>query len=211
MIELNEVRYNYKSGRHAKVILNGISYGFESSKCYVITGKSGTGKTTLLSLIAGLDHPTSGEILFNGMNIKDLDQDEYRACSVGVIFQNYNLLPYLNAIENVQLALRLSGEKENTYSKSEELLWQVGINGDTAKRRVTLLSGGEQQRVAIVRALAGEPEVIIADEPTGNLDEENQENIVDIFLSLAHEKGKCVIIASHAPYVIGRADEVLSL
>lgn len=137
--------------------------------------------------------------------------DEYRAKTVGVIFQNYNLLPHLNAIENVQLALQLSGLKPDSNVSAEKLLEQVGIKKPVSERKVTTLSGGEQQRVAIARALAGEPNIIIADEPTGNLDEENQNNIMDIFFDLAHTHGKCVIIASHSPEVIKRADNVLTL
>lgn len=211
MIELKNICYDYKNKRSSNRIFDGINYIFEESYCYVITGKSGKGKTTLLSLISGMDEPASGEILFNGTNLRSLNMDEYRAKSIGVIFQNYNLLTHLNASENVQLALRLGGVKDNTEQTALELLAQLGIYDSAATRRVTTLSGGEQQRVAIARALAGQPEVIIADEPTGNLDVENQDAIMDIFLSIAHEKNKCVIIASHSPEVIARADRVLEL
>lgn len=211
MIELKDLRYSYKAKRNPNEILHALNYVFDCGKCYAIKGQSGSGKTTLLSLIAGLDSPTSGDVLYNGVSIQSLNLDEYRAKSIGVIFQNFNLISYLNAIENVQLSLHLSGQKENTYTKALNLLKQLGIEEHVALRRVTVLSGGEMQRVAIARALAGEPEIIIADEPTGNLDEENQQNIVEIFKYIAHEHNKCVIIASHSISVISQADLVLSL
>lgn len=211
MIELVDVCYGYKHKRCINQILNSINYKFEDAQCHVITGKSGSGKTTLISLISGLDVPTSGKILFNGTNISDLNLDEYRSKTVGVIFQNYNLLPNLNAIENVQLALHLSGIRSDTNNTAVMLLEQVGIKSPVSEQKVTTLSGGEQQRVAIARAMAGNPNVIIADEPTGNLDEENQRHIIDIFLDLAHLYGKCVIIASHSSEVIKSADKILSL
>lgn len=211
MIKLIDVYYSYKHKQDINHILSCVNYEFEAAKCYAITGKSGSGKTTLISLISGMDYPSSGEIQYNGTNIREMDLNQYRAKIIGVIFQNYNLLLHLNAIENVQLALRLSGVRQNINSISNDLLEQVAIGKSVSKRNVTTLSGGEQQRVAIARALAGEPNVIIADEPTGNLDEENGKRIMDIFLDLAHMHGKCVIIASHSSGVIKSADHILTL
>ena len=143
-------------------------------------------------------------------DLATLDLNFYRAKTIGVIFQNYNLLSHLNAAENVQLALRLASVP-SSLEAALALLAEVGIGRETATRSVTALSGGEQQRVAIARALAGNPHIILADEPTGNLDQENQQTILNIFLSLAHEQGKCVIIASHASELVQSADYVLEL
>lgn len=210
MIELQAVSYGYQQKHVYHPILQDLSYQFDAGRCYAITGPSGSGKTTLLSLLSGFDRPCSGKILVDGTDLTTLNSNTYRAKTIGVIFQNYNLLAHLNAAENVQLALRLA-EASGGAEAALALLAGLGIDCDAATRSVTALSGGEQQRVAIARALAGNPHIILADEPTGNLDPENQQRIMDIFLSLAHEQGKCVIIASHSAEVVQSADDVLKL
>lgn len=210
ILKLENVKYSYE--KTTKNILNDLSYEFEKNKIYAIVGKSGSGKTTLLSLMSGLDKPTEGAILYNNKDISKLDGDNYRSTHVGVIFQSYNLLPHLTALENIILSMDITKKKiENKKEKALEILKDVGIGEEKAKRRILLLSGGEQQRVAIARALSYEPDVILADEPTGNLDPHNEKQIIDIFKRLAHEEGKCVIIVTHSKNVAGMVDEIYDL
>ncbi len=208
MIELRNLSYRYP--KSSTLLLEDLNYRFEAGRSYAVTGRSGSGKTTLLSLLSGFDTPTAGAVLVQGRDLREWDADAYRVKTVGVIFQNYNLLAHLNAAENVQLALRLAGVPDPPEA-ALALLDRLGIGKPQARQRVTTLSGGEQQRVAIARALAGEPDILLADEPTGNLDEENRDRIVEIFCALARERGKCVILASHDSDVIARMDEVLAL
>ena len=208
MIELRNLSYRYP--KSSTLLLEDLNYRFEAGRSYAVTGRSGSGKTTLLSLLSGFDTPTAGAVLVQGRVLREWDADAYRAKTLGVIFQNYNLLAHLNAAENVQLALRLAGVPDPPEA-ALALLDRLGIGKPQARQRVTTLSGGEQQRVAIARALAGEPDILLADEPTGHLDEENRDRIVEIFCALARERGKCVILASHDSDVIARMDEVLAL
>ena len=208
LLKLNRVSYRYEKAE--KPIIKNITCSFEAGKLYCIKGSSGAGKSTLLSLIAGLDVPTSGEILYDGSDIANINRDNYRAKKMGVIFQSYNLLQNAAATENIMLAVNISGKKmsiEEIYS----LLSEVGINQEKAKRKVLKLSGGEQQRVAIARAIAGGSPVLAADEPTGNLDIDNEAAIMEIFRRLAHEMGKCVIVVTHSQKAATYADEVLFL
>lgn len=185
---------NFSSKKNAK-ILEGLNYNFEKGKIYAIIGKSGAGKTTLLSLLSGLSKPTEGTILFDGNDVQKIDRYKYRSRYVGVIFQQFNLLPHLNAIENVELSMRASMKKiPNRRKLAIELLNKVELDDSLVKRRILKLSGGEQQRVAIARALSYNPDIILADEPTGNLDISTQAEIMKIFNNLAHEENKCVII-----------------
>lgn len=193
-------------------MFDNIDYRFEKGTVYAIVGKSGAGKTTLLSLLSGLSAPTSGIILFDGKDIKHIDRYQYRSQYVGIVFQSFNLLPHLTAVENVELSMRASGKKvKDQHDIAYALLESVGINRTLAERRILKLSGGEQQRVAIARALSFDPEIILADEPTGNLDLATQEAIMDIFAQLAHKNGKCVIVVSHSPEVANTVDEVYEL
>ena len=202
---------SYKYAKNLPEVLNDINYSFESGKMYAIVGKSGAGKTTLLSLLSGLAKPTGGEILFDGKSIKKIDKYKYRSKYVGVIFQNFNLLSYLNAKENVILSMDISRKKiKNKSQTAEKLLNKVGLTGDDIKRNILKLSGGQQQRVAIARALSYDPHVILADEPTGNLDGETQNEIISILRTLANE-GKCVIVVTHSPDVSAAADVVYNL
>ena len=211
LLKLENVSYCYDPDKQIKV-LNNISYEFEKGKIYAIVGKSGSGKTTLLSLLSGLAYPTEGKILFNGKDITEIDQCKYRSQMVGVIFQGYNLLLHYNAVDNVILSMDISGKHfENKKDVALENLSKVGLSGDKIYRKILKLSGGEQQRVAIARAMSFDPEVILADEPTGNLDLGTQDEIMRIFRRLVSEQNKCVIIVTHSPEVAACADEVYKL
>ena len=192
-------------------VLRDISYDFEKGKMYCIIGKSGAGKTTLLSLLSGLAAPSSGRILYEGKDVAKIDKYTFRSKYIGVVFQSFNLLTKYTALENVILSMDVAGYK--TKSKKEralELLSDVGLEEDEATRRVLKLSGGQQQRVAIARALSYDPDIILADEPTGNLDRDTQSEIMHIFRDLA-EQGKCVILVSHSPDVAAMCDETYEL
>jgi len=209
ILKLQNVSYTYDN--RIKV-LDGLNYEFEKGKVYAIVGRSGAGKTTLLSLLSGLTSPTNGTILFNDNDVRKIDRYKYRSRYVGVVFQQYNLLPHLNAVENVELSMRASGKKiAEKRKRATELLQKVDLDDMLAKRRVLKLSGGEQQRVAIARALSYDPDILLADEPTGNLDLTTQEEVMDIFARLAHDENKCVIIVSHSPEVAASVDEVYEL
>ena len=188
-------------------VLKDISYEFEKGKMYCIIGKSGAGKTTLLSLLSGLAAPNAGEIIYDGKNVAKIDKYTFRSRYIGVVFQSFNLITKYTALENVVLSMDVSGAKiKNKKQKALELLESVGLDEDEANRRVLKLSGGQQQRVAIARALSYDPDIILADEPTGNLDRDTQKEIMDIFRELANQ-GKCVILVSHSPDVAAMCDE----
>ena len=212
-LELQNVVYRYEGGSEA--VLKGINGEFESGKVYTIIGQSGAGKSTLLSLISALDMCKDGNLLYNGQNLRELDRDEYRSKSVGVIFQGYNLLLNSTAVYNITLSMNIS--KSNIKDRKAKkdfayaLLEKVGIDRETADRKILELSGGEQQRVGIARALAHNPDLIIADEPTGNLDAETEEAVLTILTRLAHEENKCVIIVTHSENVTAIADEVIGI
>ena len=209
ILKLKDVSYTF-DGRTK--VLDGLNYEFEKGKVYAIVGRSGAGKTTLLSLLSGLTSPTSGSIIFDNKDVKKIDRYEYRSHYVGVIFQQFNLLPHLNAVENVELSMRASGKKiADKRNRAIDLLQKVDLDDVLAKRRILKLSGGEQQRVAIARALSYDPDILLADEPTGNLDLTTQEEVMDIFSRLAHEENKCVIIVTHSPEVAASVDEVYEL
>ena len=210
LLQLENVSFHYDKSK--KNVLDNVNLGFEAGKIYSVVGRSGAGKTTLLSVLSGLAKPTDGKILYNGEDIKSVDKYEYRSRFIGVIFQNYNLLPNLTALENVVLSMDISGKKfENKKKTASELLEKVGLDTDEMNRRVLKLSGGQQQRVAIARALSYDPDIIFADEPTGNLDMQTQKDIMDIFRALAHDEGKCIIIVTHSPEVARGSDVVYEL
>lgn len=194
-LEVKDVCFSYQDGESKKEIFNGASCDFLDKKFYCITGPSGCGKSTLLSLLGTIDKCESGLILLDGNDIFE-DESTYRKKKVGFVFQDYNLINYLDGFENVALAMEIAA-----YKKDENRIYGalsvVGIDKETAKRKANRLSGGEKQRIAIARALINNPEIILADEPTGNLDIENSNMIVDIFLKLAHEYDKCVIMVTH--------------
>lgn len=207
VLTLEDVTYKYEGS--SKNVIKGINANFEAGKIYTIMGRSGSGKSTLLSLIAGLDVCESGSIRNHGIDIKKMDRDEYRSKQIGVIFQSYNLITNASALENIVLSMNISESKiENKEAHALDLLQSVGIDEDTANRSILKLSGGEQQRVGIARALSSNPDIIIADEPTGNLDRETEEEILEIFARLSHEFNKCVIIVTHSKEVTRIADEI---
>lgn len=210
VLELKNLSYTYSRGQRA--VLSGITLSFEAGRLYAVMGKSGSGKTTLLSLLSGLDLPTEGQILYNGRDLSQIDRDEYRARGIGVIFQGYNLLTNATALENVLLSMDISGVKGTGKKQTAlELLEKVGITRDKASRKVLQLSGGEQQRVGIARALAHDPDIVLADEPTGNLDSETESAIMGIFQDLAKQQHKCVIVVTHSKNVASLADEVIQI
>lgn len=208
----NEVRYEYRNAFQTVKAVNGVSREFKQGLVYALVGASGSGKTTFLSLLAGLDVPTSGEIALDGETTAAMDRDEYRLNHVSVIYQNFNLFAHLNVLENAAypLYVRKTPKKEADELAREKLL-SVGLTEDQFKRLPNMLSGGEQQRVAIARALAAGSELIMADEPTGNLDSENSRNIVEILVRLAHEDNRCVIIVTHDPAVAESADVIIRM
>ena len=203
ILSLQNISFSYDK----TPVLKDISYDFEKGKMYCIIGKSGAGKTTLLSLLSGLAKPTSGDILYDGKSISKIDKYTFRSRYIGVVFQSFNLITKYTALENVILSMDVSGAKiKDKKQKALELLDSVGLDEDEANRRVLKLSGGQQQRVAIARALSYDPDIILADEPTGTLDRDTQKEIMEIFRDLAN-RGKCVILVSHSPDVAEMCDE----
>ncbi|MGL9731084.1 ABC transporter ATP-binding protein [Enterococcus sp. DIV0756] len=213
ILEAKELSYFYQDGGIRRMILQDTSVKFEKGQFYTILGESGSGKTTFLSLISALDAPTSGEILYNGENIQKIGYERFRRDDVSIIFQNYNLVPYLTGLENVLVAMSITDNEmpDNITDIAYNLLDYIGINKAKADRLVNQLSGGEQQRIAIARALATNVDIILADEPTGNLDVGMEEEIVTIFKELASIHNKCVIVVTHSRELAKQSDEVLYL
>ncbi len=209
VLEVKDLSYKYKDGD--SYVLKNLNFAFEEGLVYAIKGKSGCGKTTFLSLISGLEKYEEGSIKFLGEELKTINLDYYRSRDIGIVFQSFNLLPGLSAIENIILAMNVSGVKDkDKRAKAIKLLESVGLNEEKGDRRVLKLSGGEEQRVAIARSIAYDAKVIIADEPTGNLDKETENEIMAIFKDLA-KQGKCVIIVTHSNNVAKMADVVYEL
>ena len=213
ILETKDLTFTYPDGDSRKIILNDVNVGFEIGKFYTILGPSGSGKTTFLSLIAALDTPEKGEILLNGENIGKIGLEKFRRDHIGIIFQSYNLIPYMNALENVMVSMSITDNKIDGDLKQNALrvLESVGIDGTKATRRINRLSGGEQQRVAIARAISTNVEIIVADEPTGNLDGKTSETIIEIFKELAHKQKKCVIMVTHSEKIAQQSDVILKL
>lgn len=212
LLSIQNASYRYSDADIDEYALKDVSYDFERGKIYAIRGRSGTGKTTLLSLISGLERCTEGKIIFDGKDLKDINLDTYRNSQIGIVFQSYNLLPFMTASENIILSMDASGQKrENKKAKAIELMKSVDLKESYADRKALRLSGGEQQRVAIARSLSYNPKMIVADEPTGNLDKQTENEILDIFKKLAHEDDKCVIIVTHSANVCDAVDEVYDL
>lgn len=212
IIELHNVKYVYQTKYQRVEALRGISCTFQPGKVYTIMGSSGCGKTTLLSLMAGLDVPTEGSVLCEGVSTANIDLEQYRRERVAVIYQDFRLFPLLTVAENVMYPMELRGIKPATAKmRAAELIRKVGLPETVLDRFPAMLSGGEQQRVAVARALGIESKVLLADEPTGNLDSKNSEYVFDILASLAHEDGYCVIIVTHDDALGKRADETIRL
>lgn len=189
-----------------------VDLNFEAGKMYAILGASGSGKTTFLSLIAGLDTPKEGTIYYEEQPLSKIGLRNYRKNDVSIIFQAYNLLPYLSALDNVLTAMEITKTKQSNYRQvALDRLARVGIDETLVKKPVTKLSGGQQQRVAIVRAICCEHQLIVADEPTGNLDEATSQDIVHLFQEIAHEQNRCIIIVTHEMDVARRCDEIFEL
>lgn len=200
ILEIKNLTYSYKDSKE-KVIAN-VNESFEKGKFYAIIGKSGAGKSTLLSLLAGLDEPDGGKILFNGENIQEAGYTNHRKNNISLVFQNYNLIDYLSPLENIRLV---------NNQAQQDILLELGLSEHQIKRNVMKLSGGQQQRVAIARALVSNAPVILADEPTGNLDENTASEIIEILKKLAKERNKCVIVVTHSKEVARAADIVFEL
>ena len=200
ILDIKNLTYSYKDSKE-KVLVN-INESFEEGKFYAIIGKSGSGKSTLLSLLAGLDEPDSGKILFNGENIQETGYTNHRKNNISLVFQNYNLIDYLSPLENIHLV---------NNQAQQDILLELGLSEHQIKRNVMKLSGGQQQRVAIARALVSSAPVILADEPTGNLDENTASEIIEILKKLAKERSKCVIVVTHSKEVARAADIVFEL
>ena len=213
ILEAKDLSYFYQDGEKRRMILQDTSVKFEKGQFYTILGESGSGKTTFLSLISALDAPTAGEILYNGEDIRHIGYDRFRRDDVSIIFQNYNLVPYLTGLENVLVAMSITDNEmpRDTTEFAYNLLDYIGINKVKADRLVNQLSGGEQQRIAIARALATNVDIILADEPTGNLDVGMEEEIVTIFKELASIHNKCVIVVTHSREIAEQSDQIFYL
>lgn len=206
-IKVENISYSYQNKYQTIEAVKEISCTFESGKLYAVTGESGSGKSTFLSLLAGLDQPDQGRILIDGNNLAEMDRDAYRRKQVSVVYQAFHLFPLLTAWENVMYPLELGGIARKEAKKiAAECLEEVGVSEKVLSQYPRMMSGGEQQRVAIARAMAAGGEILLADEPTGNLDTENEENIVELLLKLAHERAYVVIVVTHNTEIAGRAD-----
>ena len=200
LLQLQDLTYRYKNT--AEAVLYKINYDFEPGKFYSIIGESGAGKSTLLSLLAGLDSPVEGAILFEGKDIREQGYSYHRMHHISLVFQSYNLIDYLSPLENIRLVNKKA---------SKDTLLELGLDESQIKRNVLQLSGGQQQRVAIARSLVSEAPVILADEPTGNLDPKTAGDIIDLLKSLAEKTGKCVIVVTHSKEVAQASDITLEL
>ena len=216
LLEARDVWFRYGKGAKTKTVLQGVSAGFEPGRMYALVGKSGSGKSTLMSLLAALQFPEQGEVLFDGVSTARMDARRYRRTQVTTIYQDYALFPLLNVTENICYPMELLGlPQAEQKRRSEALAALVGLGPELGpellSRYPSAISGGEQQRVAIARALATGARVILADEPTGNLDSANSDQIVELLVRAAHEEGRCVIVVTHDPDAAARADRVLRL
>ncbi|MBD3949320.1 ABC transporter ATP-binding protein [Tuanshanicoccus lijuaniae] len=201
IIKLENVSYVYKESERTRV-LNEVSCAFERGKFYAIVGESGSGKTTLLSLLAGLDEPTEGSVIFEEKDIKEIGYTHYRKNDITIVFQNYNLLDYLTPLENIKLV---------KSDADKQILLSLGLKEEQINRNVLHLSGGQQQRVAIARALVSGAPLVLADEPTGNLDEDTSDDIIQLLKATAHKENKCVIVVTHSKQLSDQADVVYRL
>ena len=213
ILAIENISYFFQDGDEQRYILRDVSCSFEKGVFYTILGASGSGKTTLLSLLSALDKPSAGHVLFENQPLERIGYENYRRNKVGIVFQQYNLINYMTAVENVQVAMSITDNSLPSDEKSValNLLDYLGINHEKAIRTTNKLSGGEQQRVAIARALSTNVDVILADEPTGNINEEMAGGIVDIFKRLAHESNKCVIVVTHSSHIASQSDVVFRL
>lgn len=209
-LTLKNLTFRYKNTNQD--VLSSVNITFESGKLYAIVGSSGSGKSTLLSLMAGLLSPTDGDILLDDQSYKSLNLDQLRCEKLTVIFQAFHLFPLLTAIENVSFPMEINGTSlAESMPRAAKLLEEVGIGNEQHKRYPANLSGGEQQRVAIARALSTGAGILLADEPTGNLDENNSVQVMELLLELAHTRNRCVIVVTHDLELAARADQILPM
>lgn len=209
ILEVKNVKYSYRSRYQQVDALRGVSYAFEEGLLYALVGKSGSGKSTLLSLMAGLDLPQAGEILFEGKSTAKMDLNRYRRENAAVIYQSFRLFPLLTVSENVTYPMELRGfTGQKARDRAKELIQKVNLPETVLDRFPGMLSGGEQQRVAIARAISMDSKLLLADEPTGNLDTENGSRIIELLADLAHRDGYCVIVATHDMDVLPKMDKV---
>lgn len=209
VLRVENVSFSYIKGRQ---VLKNVSCSFETGKMYALIGKSGAGKSTLLSLLAGLDVPNEGDVLFEGVSTKNIDRNKYRRESVSVIYQDFSLFPGLTVLENIMYPMELvhiNGEKAKAEAKT--LAAKVALPENLLDRFPREISGGEQQRVAVARGLSLNRCLLLADEPTGNLDSENSKGVIDLLSDLAHNDNKCIVVATHDPLVTERADIVYKI
>ncbi|WP_226683608.1 ABC transporter ATP-binding protein [Sutcliffiella horikoshii] len=212
LLSLQQVSYWYKQDSIEQYILKDVDMTFERGTFYTIVGPSGSGKTTFLALVSALDTPKSGIVLYEGTDLNKIGLTKFRNQYVSIVFQSYNLLPYMTAIQNVITAMEITGVKQpNKKQYALDLLERVGISKDQANQKVLTLSGGQQQRVSIARAISSSADLIVADEPTGNLDEETAKSIITLLQKLAHEEGKCVIVVTHDQSIASNSDVKVTL
>ncbi|MGX8851301.1 ABC transporter ATP-binding protein [Amedibacillus sp. YH-ame10] len=212
ILEISNLEYYYQDGDAKRYIFQDLSYTFEKGTFYAILGESGSGKTTLLSILSGMDKQTNGVVKYEGKDIQQIGLNSYRRNNVGMVFQSFNLVPYMSAHQNLLTAMSITDNQiSDQHNVAYNLLDFLGITKSKANRLVTKLSGGEQQRVAIARALATDVDIILADEPTGNLDTTTEESIINIFSVLAKKHEKCVIVVTHSKAIAKQADVVINL
>ncbi|HDR3312941.1 ABC transporter ATP-binding protein [Bacillus cereus] len=212
ILQFKNINYHYESNNKRTTILQNVNFSFQTGRFYTILGPSGSGKTTTLSLVSGLDVPKSGYVLYKGRDIRKIGLDSYRNQYVSIIYQSYNLITYMTALQNVITAMEITGvDVKNKKIRALELLKKVGLTEIEAKRNVLQLSGGQQQRVAIARALSCNVHLLIADEPTGNLDQETSMEIIELFKELAHKENKCIIVVTHSQDVAKQSDKAVYL
>ncbi|MEA3318398.1 MAG: ABC transporter ATP-binding protein [Bacillota bacterium] len=212
LLSLQQVSYWYKQGSKEQYILKDVDMTFERGTFYTIVGPSGSGKTTFLALVSALDTPKAGIVLYEGTDLSRIGLTKFRNQYVSIVFQSYNLLPYMTAIQNVITAMEITGVKhQNKKEYALDLLERVGISKDQANQKVLTLSGGQQQRVSIARAISSSADLIVADEPTGNLDEDTAKSIIALLQKLAHEERKCVIVVTHDQSIASNSDVKVTL
>ena len=212
ILKAEHLSFSYRTKYQTINAVQDISCEFDTGKMYAVTGESGSGKTTLLSLLAGLDLPESGKVTVRGNDLSQMNRDKYRREQASVIYQAFHLFPMLTALENVMFPMELRNmKKKAAKERAKKLLLQVGLSEKIFSQFPQMMSGGEQQRVAIARALASGGKILLADEPTGNLDTENEQRIVDLLRMSADERGYAVIVITHNPKVAARADVILRM
>lgn len=212
VLEFKNVSYFYQDGNKKLRVLDDVNYNFEKGKFYTILGPSGSGKTTVLALASALDTVKSGEVIYDNRDLKSIGMTNYRNKNIGIVFQSYNLITYMTGLQNILTAMEITKNKiDNKKEKAYEYIERVGITREEAHRNIQKLSGGQQQRIAIARALSTNSDLILADEPTGNLDTDTASDIVNIFKELAHDDNKCVIVVTHSDEVAKQSDVIIRL